>query len=136
MKIPYMKNDASATVHLLIDVEHLMDRLIAGGKVDDPIDGNYAHNSYNMCNIMTFIIGKTLNDIAEPNTLIVHEGVFNMQGNHTWLSVEDIIIDATLAQFVSIAEPLSIVDASWDRYQSVRTFTYDEWVEQSMNVGA
>lgn len=79
---------------------------------------------------------KKLVEFAEPNSIIVHEGVFDMQSNHTWMVVEGVIIDATLAQFISIAKPLSLVDANWDRYKSVRSFTYEQWVEESINVGA
>lgn len=134
MKIPYVENDATETIKLIIDPEMNMHKMITVGVVDNPSD-NYADNCYNMCNISTYIIGNQILDICDPDSLIVHEGAFAMMGNHTWLEIEDVIIDATLQQFVPEAEKLSLIDAKFEAYQSVNRYTFNEWVEKSPNVG-
>lgn len=134
MNLPYANNDATDTIKLIIDPESNMSRMIKHGLVDDPTD-NYAENCYNMCNISTFFIGHQLKDLCVEGSLIVHEGCFAMMGNHTWLEVEDVIIDATLQQFVPDAEMLSLIDSKCEHYHSVRKYTFEEWLETSPNVG-
>lgn len=134
MNIPYVENDVTESLELLIDAEMNMQKMINHGLVDNPTD-NYADNCYNMCNISTFIIGNQIKDMCAEGELKVHEGHFAMMGNHTWLEIEDVIIDATLQQFVPKAKMLSLIDAKTDLYVPVRTYEFDEWVESSPNVG-
>lgn len=133
MDIPYMKNDATDMIEIVIDPQELMQRYIELGIVDYPQD-EYKENCIDMCNISTFTIGQALAGYCEDGQLIVKEGVFGMMGNHTWLEVEGIIIDATLCQFVPDAKPLSLIDASWDKYTAVKEYEFFDWVRDSPNV--
>ena len=133
MHIPYIENDATETIKLVIDPEINMTRMIEHGLIDNPTL-NYHEDCVDMCNISTMLIGHELSGFCEEGQLKVHEGVFGMIGNHTWLEVEDVIIDATLQQFVPEAPKLSLIDASYGEYHSVREYTYEDWVQNSPNV--
>lgn len=133
MSIPYIKNDSTDTIELLVDVYENMQKFMDLNIIDFPSD-NYADNCVNMCNISTYVIGGQLIDFCEPGQLLVKEGVFNMSGNHTWIEIEGIIIDATLCQFREDANPLSLIDSSWKAYQEVKSYTYDDWVKNSPNM--
>jgi len=132
--IPYVENDDTCSIAMLIEPLDMMAYYLRTGLVDHPKDNteeNYTMNCVDLCNISTFTIAKELSRFADDEELTVHEGVFNMQGNHTWLQIGDTIIDATLAQFIAHAKPLSMVDASWDAYSSVRSYTFSEWQKHS-----
>lgn len=133
MNIPYVENDVSESIEMLIDVDGIMDFLISNGHVSNPVE-SYAENSFDMCNIFTFIIGTELNQLCEEGSIIVKEGVFGMQGNHTWLEVEGCIVDATLTQFISDARPLSIIATGFDPYTSVYEYEFSDWILKSSNV--
>ena len=134
MDIPYINNDATDAINCMVDAEENMELFIEGGMVDDPSD-KYHENCYDMCNISTYLIGSQLELMCEPDQLLVKEGVFGMMGNHTWLEVEGIIIDAALCQFIPDANKLSLVDSVWDEYYAVKSYTFDDWKENSCNVG-
>ncbi len=134
MDIPYINNDATDTIKCMVNAEDNMELFIQGGMVDDPSD-EYYKNCYGMCNISTYRIGAQLELFCEPGQLLVKEGVFGMMGNHTWLEIEDVIVDAALCQFIPEANSLSLVDNSWDMYCEVKSYTFDDWKETSMNVG-
>jgi len=133
MKIPYVENDVSDIVDMVIYPEEILDSLIKRGIVESP-KYNYYEDCGDMCNIMTFIIGnKILKEISEDAEITVKEGVFGMLGNHTWLEIENTIIDSTLKQFVYDAKELCFIDNKFSEYQAVKSYTFDDWVEQSPN---
>ncbi len=86
-----------------------------------------------MCNYFTIVIGEQLLPFCEEDSLIVHEGVFGMIGNHTWIEIEGVIVDGTLAQFISTAKPLSLIDPTWGEYYSVRSFPFEVWKEHHLD---
>jgi len=132
MNIPYVENDVSETVEMIVDTEEILSTLRDNGQIENPTY-DYASDCYDMCNIMTFIIGNKLNKLCEPETLLVKEGVFGMIGNHTWLEIEGVIIDGTLKQFIPKANKMSIIDSSFDQYFAVKSYTFENWVNESSN---
>lgn len=134
MKIVNIKNEISETVKLMVDPEHIIQLLDSNGFIQNNTS-TYGEKCKNMCNICTFIIGENIVDYCEENELVVHEGVFNMMGNHTWLEVEGTIIDMTARQFTDNCEKLVITSSDNELYQSVKKYTFEDWVENSPNVG-
>ena len=128
-KIPYIENDVAETIRMVIDVERNMDLFIQAGLTEDK--GVYPLNCLDMCNISTMMIGQTLSSLCEAGSLIVHEGVFGMIGNHTWLEIEEVIVDGTLCQFIEDAKPLSIIDNSYSEYQSVKSYKFEDWEKKN-----
>ena len=99
------------------------------------LSGNtYAEQVYDMCNLATaWMINKfTMFDMLEDIT--IHEGVFGMMGNHTWLQVGDVIIDPTLQQFLLGADRLSVIEADWKEYHSCKQYEPEEWLNTSPNL--
>ncbi len=133
MTIPFVENDVSETLALLIEPEDIMTLLRDNNQLQNH-SLDYAEACYDMCNIFTFIIGNKINPFCEPQTLMVHEGNFGMIGNHTWLVIEDTIIDATLLQFNDNASKINYIDSSFTEYHSVKKYTFEDWVENSPNL--
>jgi hypothetical protein len=128
-----MNQDIVDSINLLVPVEDIMDTLREKGQVDNPT-GDYAKDAYNMCNIMTFVVGCILMDIDPDCGLEVKEGVFNMQGNHTWLVLDGTIIDPTACQFDDSLRPLHFTDTDDPMYHSVSSYTFSGWETTSPNV--
>ena len=135
MNLPYINNDASEMIETIIDPIMIMERFAEAGMVDADESDSYSNKCVDMCNLVTYAIGQQLTPFSSPDSIIVKEGVFGMIGNHTWIEIEDIIVDATLQQFVPNAKELCLLDNNCDLYHSVRSYTYDEWLETSPNVG-
>lgn len=134
-EIPFVENEVKETVELMVDVENMMYQLRKSGQLVSQ-SLNYAEACYDMCNIFIFLIGKELVSFCEPSSLLVKEGVYGMLGNHTWLEIEGVIIDATLLQFEKNAQKLNFIDSSFEEYFAVRTYTFEDWIENSINIAS
>lgn len=133
MDIPYIRGDVADTIKLFIDPIEIVQKLISVNEIDEN-EETYSKQVNDMCNIFTAAIGFSLSHIAEPGTIIVKEGIFGMIGSHTWIEIEDVIVDCTLAQFIPEAEQLCIIDKNWDQYKAVRTYEFNDWLVNSQNV--
>jgi hypothetical protein len=129
--IPYANNDVTQQLEYLLDVELNMERFRLLDLTTNT--NNYSTDCYDMCNYSTMLLGHQLLPFCEDDSLIVHEGVFDMLSNHVWLEIEGAIVDATLAQFISTAKPLSLIDSTWGAYQSVRRIPFKIWEEKHLN---
>ena len=111
------------------DTTLMLERFEQLGVLDQELSEDYGENVTNMCNLATAYMGMWLMNTYGVE-LKVHEGVFNMMGNHTWMSISDFIIDPTLAQFMPTAPEIAFVSHDAPEYKAVRTYFFDDWAEQ------
>ncbi len=127
--VDFINNDDTRMVEMMFDTGAMIERFDQLGLLDQEISEDYGKNVTDMCNIATAYMGHFLTTEFGVD-LKVHEGVFGMIGNHTWMSIEDFIIDPTLAQFMSSSPEIAFVPHGTEEYQAVRTFFFDEWIAQ------
>jgi len=133
MQIPFVENDVSEGVETIIFPDAILSFLRKRGLLESE-STEYAEACYNMCNLFSLLIGKELLPFCEPNSLMVYEGSYGRQGNHTWLVLEDTIIDATLLQFDNRAKKLNFIDVSFEEYFTLKKYTFEDWMENSPNM--
>jgi len=123
--LEYYSDENTEMVKRTFDIDEMLNVLLKHGLINK-IEPDYCDNVLNMCNNCCIILGQHLTIFALPQEIKVCEGVFNMMGNHTWLNLDGIIFDATLAQFIPSAPKLAILKEN-NHYQVVRTYTLSAW---------
>ena len=125
----FIKNNDTKMITNLFDVDDMLLRFQEVGLIDS-ISNDYGENISDMCNNTTMYFGSFLMNVfgLMVKNLIVHEGVFNMQGNHTWLQLDNYIIDVSLAQFYSKAPCISFLDISTKEYVSCMQYSFEDWI--------
>ena len=129
MLITYYTDDNMELVRNTFNIDDMLNTLLQHNLIDE-ITGNYSQDICNMCNNCTIILAKHLSTyFVEPEKIKICEGVFSMIGNHTWIKVNDIIFDVTLAQFIPSAPHLAISKDN-DYYQTVKEYTLPQWISK------
>jgi len=128
--IPYIEDEDSETLDLIIDPDENIEKIKELQGLS--LSGNYEEDCYNECNFSTLLIASTLHQFGID--FVVKEGVFDMLGNHTWIEVGGWVVDATLKQFIPKAKKLCIIDNEWSSYQAVKSYSFEDWVENSPNL--
>ena len=127
----FIENNDTNMILELFDVNEMLLKFKEVSLINS-ISDNYGKNIYNLCNNITMYFGTFLTHTfgSMVKNLAVCEGVFNMQGNHTWLQLDDYIIDASLAQFVSNAPQVSFLDIATKEYVSCNEYSFNDWVKK------
>jgi len=126
----YYTDDNVEMVRNSFDIDTMLDSLLQHGLIDE-ITGDYSQDVYDMCNNCTLLLGKHLMNFIDENKILVCEGVFAMMGNHTWIKIDNLIFDLTLAQFVPTAPSLAVLKEN-NHYQSIREYSFDDWLSNML----
>ena len=128
--IEFFEDENTEMITSLFSTDDMLDNFVEVGLLPFRT-GDYGLDVMDMCNNATAVFGtfysNMFGDIA--GELKVHEGVFNMTGNHTWLSVGGLIIDLTLAQFYSGAPKIAFCSIDTPEYQAVKTYDFHDWLK-------
>ena len=128
--IEFIDNEDTKIIEMGFDTDVMLRKFLSVGLIDF-IHEDYGQNVYDMCNNTTAIFGTHLirQYGATVDSIQVQEGVFDMMGSHTWLLLDDMIIDLSLAQFVK-APNIAFCDKDTKSYQAVRTSSFMDWFER------
>lgn len=122
----YYTDDNIEMVKNTFDIDKMLETLLNYGLINE-ISPDYCDNVLDMCNNCVVILGKHLSTYARPKDIKVCEGVFNMIGNHTWINIDGIIFDVTLAQFIPSAPKFAVLKEN-NHYQVVKEYSLTEWI--------
>mgnify|MGYP000197092441 CR=1 FL=1 len=109
------------------NVDDMLNNLVKHGLIEE-LTGNYSEDITDMCNNCTLMLGKHLQTYISADNIIVVEGVFNMMGNHTWIVIDDIIFDLSLAQFIPDAPKFSVLKEN-KYYHPINRSSFKEWLK-------
>jgi hypothetical protein len=126
----YIENEYTKLIRKEFSIDDMLQLLLDHGLINE-ISEDYGSDIYSMCNNATLILGKFIYEQFPFDDVKICEGVFNMEGNHTWIELDNMICDVTVAQFISNAPKLAFLDKVESvEYQSVRKYNFREWVSQ------
>jgi hypothetical protein len=126
MGLKYYTDDNVRMVKRSFNIDKMLKLLLDYGLIDE-ISPNYSDNVTDMCNNCCIILANHISMFVPVSQITICEGVFNMMGNHTWINVDGLIFDATLAQFVPSAPKLAVLKEN-EHYQVVKTYTLRQWL--------
>ena len=128
--IEFINDDDTEMIKMGFSTDMMLGEFLRVGLIDS-ISDDYGENVYDMCNNTTAMFGTHLIRVYGNmvETLQVQEGVFGMIGNHTWLLLEDTIIDLSLAQFIK-APKIAFCLKETPEYQAVRTIGFMDWFKE------
>jgi hypothetical protein len=124
----YYTDDNVERVRGTFSTDAMVSTLHNHGLIDE-ITGNYSEDVTDMCNNASVILALHLTNVyVKMKDVQVCEGVFNMMGNYTWLLVNGLIFDPTLAQFIPTAPKIAVLKEN-KYYIPVKQYPLIEWLK-------
>ena len=124
------KSDKIAEFMLLVDTDEMLKMFLEHGLINKITD-KYGDDLESMCNnAVTYVLAKMAeqNGTEVLNTLNVSTGFYG-GWDHTWITLGDIIIDPSLAQFDLNAPRIAFIDKYESEHKASQVSSARRWLE-------